>query len=130
MCVGIICAHHTVLTDLILKEVGDEEGASQSSDSVPLWPLVSKVRILCKSDVLKTGLIIADLPGTADANSARSAIAKEYMKKAHIVLVVAPVSRAVAESAATGTYFQFAKIIVIKRSFWQNFSGRRWAHKH
>lgn len=104
-CVDSICPRHTVLTNFISKEVGDTEGVSQSSDSgdVPLWPLVIKVRIFFKSDILQAGLIIADLPGTADANVARSAIAKEYMKRAHIVLIVAPVTRAVAESAAAGT---------------------------
>lgn len=106
---GRVHTHHIVLTNFPSKDSGDVEGASQSSHAgdAPLWPLVSKVRIFCKSAILETGLIIADLPGTADANAARSATAKEYMKKAHVILIVAPITRAVAESAATGTCFQF-----------------------
>jgi hypothetical protein len=46
------------------------------------WPLIKVVRIFVKAEALSTGAILVDLPGTADSNAGRAAIARMYMKNA------------------------------------------------
>lgn len=58
-----------------------------------LWPLIRLVRVKCKSKALSCGAVLVDLPGVADANLARSSIAKEYMKKCDCVWIAAPITR-------------------------------------
>ncbi|KAF7975844.1 hypothetical protein HWV62_8413 [Athelia sp. TMB] len=86
----------TVLTDFYSRESEHDD----NENDVPLWPLVSKVQIFCKSATLSSGVILVDLPGIADSNAARSSIAKHYMKNAHFIFIVAPIQRAVDEKAA------------------------------
>ncbi|KAJ7600674.1 hypothetical protein C8J56DRAFT_910947 [Mycena floridula] len=72
----------------------------QSPKAAAWWPLIRQVNIRYRSPVLSNGVVIVDLPGTGDANLARSNIAQEYMKRCNYVWVVAPVTRAVDEQAA------------------------------
>lgn len=58
-----------------------------------LWPLIRVVRIRVKAQALSSGALLVDLPGVADANLARSSIAKEYMKKCNCVWITAPIAR-------------------------------------
>ena len=68
-----------------------------------MWPLIKQVRVRCKSRALETGAILVDLPGTQDANTARGAIAKDYMKKANCIWILAPITRAVDDKTAKGS---------------------------
>ncbi|KAF8310176.1 hypothetical protein DL93DRAFT_2230442 [Clavulina sp. PMI_390] len=65
-----------------------------------LWPLIKNVKIRCNASALKTGTVLCDLPGTADANAARNSIAKKYMKDCESVWIVAPAIRAVDDKIA------------------------------
>ncbi len=58
-----------------------------------IWPLIKLVKIRCNSDALSSGAILVDLPGVADANAARGQIAKDYMKSADFIWIVAPITR-------------------------------------
>lgn len=69
-----------------------------------LWPLIRQVNVRCPSEALRTGAILVDLPGVADANAARSNIAKDYMKKCDCIWVVAPITRAVDDKTAKGVF--------------------------
>jgi hypothetical protein len=62
-------------------------------DGVALWPLIRLVRVRAKSKALSSGAVLVDLPGVADANLARSSIAKDYMKKCNCIWVAAPITR-------------------------------------
>ncbi|TVY88490.1 Nuclear GTPase SLIP-GC [Lachnellula willkommii] len=44
------------------------------------WPVVKVVRLLVKSDVLKHGIVLVDLPGSMDTNLACGAIAESYQQ--------------------------------------------------
>lgn len=68
-----------------------------------LWPLIRQVAVKCNSTALSTGAIIVDLPGVADANTARSNVCKNYMKKCACIWVLAPITRAVDDRAAKGS---------------------------
>ncbi|KAL5508154.1 hypothetical protein ACEPAH_5772 [Sanghuangporus vaninii] len=65
-----------------------------------LWPLIRQVNVRCNSRALSTGAVLVDLPGVADANAARSSIARDYMKKADCVWILAPITRAVDDKTA------------------------------
>lgn len=73
---------------------------SASGDEPALWPLIRQVNVRCKAAALSTGAILVDLPGVADANAARNNVAKDYMKKANCIWILAPITRAVDDKTA------------------------------
>ncbi|KAH7323547.1 hypothetical protein BKA65DRAFT_70778 [Rhexocercosporidium sp. MPI-PUGE-AT-0058] len=58
-----------------------------------LWPFIKVIRIYLSSQVLKSGAILADLPGFHDSNNARVKAAEGYMYKCDEVFVVADITR-------------------------------------
>ncbi|XP_031759641.1 nuclear GTPase SLIP-GC isoform X2 [Xenopus tropicalis] len=65
------------------------------------WPIVRCVRIFVpEAEVLRTGAVLVDLPGTRDSNAARDRIAKEYLQKCDVVWAVANITRAVDDKTA------------------------------
>lgn len=75
------------------KEKSTKMGPKKEKD-MAFWPLIKVVRIFCRADVLSTGLVVVDLPGVADSNPARAAVAKKYMTDCSAVWVTAPIKRA------------------------------------
>ncbi|KAL9712639.1 hypothetical protein Ac2012v2_003876 [Leucoagaricus gongylophorus] len=73
---------------------------SPSDDEPALWPLIRQVNVRCKAAALSTGAVLVDLPGVADANAARNNVAKDYMKKAGCIWILAPITRAVDDKTA------------------------------
>lgn len=71
-------------------------------DSVDVWPTIAQVSLQCRASVLKDGVTLVDLPGVLDSNTARAAIATEYLKKCDHIFVVAPIKRAVTDRVAEG----------------------------
>lgn len=76
-----------------------EKDSRQRKAVMALWPLIRVVKIFVKADALSTGVVLVDLPGTADSNSARSAVANRYMAECTCVWVVARIERAVDDKA-------------------------------
>ncbi|KAJ5950769.1 uncharacterized protein N7479_009182 [Penicillium vulpinum] len=78
------------------KDTLDLLTASSMGDGKPaLWPFVKLIRVYLSSPILKTGLILADLPGFSDLNFARVRATERYL--AHScdeVFVVADIARA------------------------------------
>jgi hypothetical protein len=64
------------------------------------WPSIKVVRLYVKADALSTGAVLVDLPGIADSNAARAAIAEQYMKQCTDLWIVSPIHRAVDDKAA------------------------------
>jgi uncharacterized protein YlxW (UPF0749 family) len=64
------------------------------------WPLIKVVRLYVKADALSTGAVLVDLPGVADSNAARAAVAEGYMKQCTGLWIVSPINRAVNDKAA------------------------------
>ncbi|KAI7787974.1 tat pathway signal sequence [Diaporthe eres] len=75
------------------KEKSTKMGPKKERD-MAFWPLIKVVRIFCRADALSTGLVIVDLPGVADSNPARAAVARKYMTESTGVWVTAPIKRA------------------------------------
>ncbi|KAG6361351.1 hypothetical protein INS49_009576 [Diaporthe citri] len=67
-----------------------------------LWPLIEKVTIYTKSDILKYGLRLRDLPGLGDAVERRSKVAEENSTDLDITAVITPAIRATEERTAVG----------------------------
>jgi hypothetical protein len=60
----------------IIATYVDNTAKGAKSGAYYLWPLVSRVKIYCKSPVLKYGLVLVDLPGVGDTNKARCSLAR------------------------------------------------------
>ncbi|QSZ37378.1 hypothetical protein DSL72_009476 [Monilinia vaccinii-corymbosi] len=74
-----------------------EEG---STSAFAQWPLVKLVRLQIKAEVLQTGIVLVDLPGSMDTNAARGAVAATYTKNLTVSCVVSPISRAASDKPA------------------------------
>ncbi|KAH8732134.1 hypothetical protein GQ44DRAFT_767167 [Phaeosphaeriaceae sp. PMI808] len=79
--------------------------SSESDSPVPIggvrtrWPFIKKLQVHLRAYILSKGLIIADLPGLRDLNSARKAITERYVRECHQILVVAKIDRAVTDES-------------------------------
>ncbi|KZT43419.1 hypothetical protein SISSUDRAFT_693111 [Sistotremastrum suecicum HHB10207 ss-3] len=82
------------------KDKAQREKDKKKDNEPALWPLIRLVQVRCPAAALSTGAILVDLPGVADANAARSAIARDYMKKCDCIWIAAPITRAVDDKTA------------------------------
>jgi len=71
-------------------EVARPEGWAQK---MSLWPLIKMVKLYVKADILKSGIVLVDLPGLSDVVGARAQLAKEYYGKLDVTIVVTPIVR-------------------------------------
>ncbi|KAJ3937366.1 MAG: hypothetical protein NXY57DRAFT_981850 [Lentinula lateritia] len=78
----------------LMDKVREAAGVSKKKDSIgpAFWPLIRQVNVRCPAECLSSGCILVDLPGVADANAARNSIAKDYMKRAQCIWILAPVT--------------------------------------
>ncbi|KAI1124195.1 hypothetical protein F5Y10DRAFT_249982 [Nemania abortiva] len=53
--------------------------ASDTSSERPLWPWIKKIKVYSNAHILSKGLILVDLPGLHDSNSARRNITERYL---------------------------------------------------
>ncbi|KAI9879730.1 MAG: hypothetical protein M1830_007515 [Pleopsidium flavum] len=68
-----------------------------------LWPFTKIVRVYLSAQVLKTGVILADLPGYRDINLARVKAAQRYLFSCDEVFVVANINRVVSDESVHST---------------------------
>ncbi|KAF7352854.1 Nuclear GTPase SLIP-GC [Mycena venus] len=77
------------------KDKGKKKDKNKDANTPALWPLIRQVNVRCSSAALSTDTSNLFTIGTGDANAARNSIAKNYMKKANSIWVLAPIMRAV-----------------------------------
>ncbi|KAF2278876.1 uncharacterized protein EI97DRAFT_372095 [Westerdykella ornata] len=83
-----------------LKQLTSESAASSPNEaSRTCWPFIRKLRVYLKAAILSKGLIIADLPGLRDLNSARRAITERYVRQCDQIFVVAEFKRAITDQS-------------------------------
>jgi hypothetical protein len=83
-----------------LRTLSSEPDSSLPSGTVQAsWPFILKVRVYLRAYILSKGLIIADLPGLRDLNSARQAVTERYVRQCHQILVVARIDRAITDES-------------------------------
>lgn len=80
----------------------DSTPAICDGQELMLWPLIEHVTIFVKSEILKYGLELVDLPGLGDAIESRSMVAEEFSQHLDITAIVARASRVADEQAVTG----------------------------
>ncbi|XP_042319361.1 nuclear GTPase SLIP-GC [Sceloporus undulatus] len=91
----------TVFRSSIEKFIDSRTDNLREMKGGEFWPIVKCVKIrVANSEVLKTGAVLVDLPGTRDSNAARDEAAKEYLKDCNAVWVVASITRAVDDKTA------------------------------
>lgn len=64
------------------------------------WPLINEVKVFVRSNVLKNGIVLVDLPGLADNVESRAVVAQNYFSKLSVTAIVAPIIRARNEQTA------------------------------
>ncbi|KAG8902264.1 hypothetical protein FRC00_014089, partial [Tulasnella sp. 408] len=84
------------------KAHDDKNKKNDKAEGPALWPLIRIVKVRCPAKALESGAVLVDLPGTADANAARSSIAQGYMQRCQCVWILAPITRAVDDKTAKG----------------------------
>lgn len=83
-----------------LRELTSESNdVSTNGPPRTCWPFIQKLRVYLKAYMLSKGLIISDLPGLRDLNSARRAITERYVRQCHQILVVAKIDRAITDQS-------------------------------
>jgi hypothetical protein len=108
------------------KLTSDPAGDAQS-----YWPFIKKVRVYLKAHILSKGLILADLPGLRDLNSARKAITERYIRNCHQIFVVVRIDRVITNESVKevfdlATHVELSKVdIVCTRSEEAN-SSEAW----
>jgi hypothetical protein len=97
----IACGHAEEFSDMI-KPYMDSVPAIHGGSAVEFaaWPLIVKVQVFVRSDALKNGIVLVDLPGLADNVASRALVAQKYFSKLSVTAVVAPVIRALNEQTA------------------------------
>lgn len=83
-----------------LRQLTSESDDSfRTGGSRSCWPFIQKLRVYLKAYILSKGLVLADLPGLRDLNSARKAITERYVRQCHQILVVAKIDRAITDES-------------------------------
>ncbi|KAH8202846.1 hypothetical protein TruAng_003009 [Truncatella angustata] len=70
------------------------------------WPFTKIIRIYVSAKVLKTGLVLADLPGLQDTNLARVRATQEYLLKCNSILLVTNISRAITDQSLKSSLYK------------------------
>ncbi|KAK4220034.1 hypothetical protein QBC37DRAFT_382288 [Rhypophila decipiens] len=71
--------------------------STPTPEAVTVWPLVQEVNLYVKSEILKHGVRLVDLPGASDSVAARSKVAEKYSANLDLTLIVLPAPRAIDE---------------------------------
>ncbi|QPC69512.1 hypothetical protein HYE68_000264 [Fusarium pseudograminearum] len=69
----------------------------EGGDQFRPWPLVERVRIYVKANILNPGITLVDLPGCGDAVQSRSEVAQKVSHTLDVRMVVSPIIRATDE---------------------------------
>ncbi|RFU23756.1 hypothetical protein B7463_g12581, partial [Scytalidium lignicola] len=87
-----------------------------------LWPFTKVIRVYLSSQVLKTGIVLADLPGLQDTNLAQVRTTQDYLLRCDHIFIVAKISRAITDqSLKSSLYYVLSKHIPLE---WEASAGR------
>ncbi|KAF2789491.1 hypothetical protein K505DRAFT_365563 [Melanomma pulvis-pyrius CBS 109.77] len=102
---------------------------TSETDSVAqtcVWPFIRKIRVYLKAHVLSKGLIIADLPGLRDLNSARQSITERYVRQCHQIFAVAMIGRATTDQGVREV-FELARHAKLSNDIKPNEARADWS---
>ncbi|KAF6826582.1 Nuclear GTPase SLIP-GC 3 [Colletotrichum musicola] len=73
-----------------------------------IWPYIKKIKVFLNSHILSKGLVLVDLPGLRDLNSARRSITERYLIECNEILAVCNIGRATTD-VGVASVFELAK---------------------
>ncbi|KAH6678502.1 hypothetical protein B0J14DRAFT_582898 [Halenospora varia] len=86
------------------------------------WPFTKIIRVYLSAQVLKTGVVLADLPGLQDTNLARVRATQTYLMKCDNIFIVTKISRAITDqSLKSSLYSILARHAPVE---WEELGGR------
>ena len=88
---------YSSIADEFASEVKPYLDSTALPEGITAWPLIEEVRLYVKSDILKHGIMLVDLPGLSDMVESRAAVAERYYQKLSVTAIVTPAIRAVDE---------------------------------
>ncbi|KAJ4302862.1 hypothetical protein N0V90_001753 [Kalmusia sp. IMI 367209] len=93
-----------------LRELISEDKVAETNrvEQTCPWPFLRKLKVYLKAYILSKGLIVADLPGLRDANTARQYITERYILQCHQILAVTSIERAITNQSVQDV-FQLAR---------------------
>ncbi|KAK4460492.1 hypothetical protein QBC42DRAFT_298555 [Cladorrhinum samala] len=89
----------------LLSELCSEVRGSKKAAS---WPYTKKISVYLDAHVLRSGLVLVDLPGLRDLNSARQKITERYLVKCDEIFVLCDSGRATTDAGVMAV-FKLAK---------------------
>uniref|UniRef100_A0A8H7K460 G domain-containing protein n=2 Tax=Clonostachys TaxID=110564 RepID=A0A8H7K460_BIOOC len=69
------------------------------------WPFTKIIRVYIDSQVLKTGMILADLPGLQDTNLARVRATQKYLLQCDNIFIVSKIARAITNQSVKSSLY-------------------------
>ncbi|KAK3903178.1 hypothetical protein C8A05DRAFT_43557 [Staphylotrichum tortipilum] len=79
----------------LLMRLTSDRGAAQGGPAA--WPYIKKIRVFLNAYILSRGLVLVDLPGLRDLNSARRNITERYLLECDEIFAVCPIGRAMTD---------------------------------
>jgi hypothetical protein len=80
--------------------------STELGQSGPFWPLVKKITIYLKSQVLQFGVVLFDVPGVGDTNTARSEQTDKILTNCNAMWIVTDINRAETDDISLGLLSQ------------------------
>ncbi|KAI0015649.1 hypothetical protein F4780DRAFT_62768 [Xylariomycetidae sp. FL0641] len=75
----------------LLEELTSEPAQKRGSSA---WPFIKKIQVFLNAHILSRGLILVDLPGLRDMNSARQNVTERYLRGCDEIFAVCNIGRA------------------------------------
>lgn len=79
-----------------------------------VWPYIRKIKVYLKAHILSKGLVLVDLPGLRDLNSARRNITQQNVVNCHEIFAICSIKRAGTDEGVK-TVFDIAKQARLER---------------
>ncbi|VUC37865.1 unnamed protein product [Clonostachys rosea] len=98
------------LASLIKPYLDSTEASHGLGIDFAAWPLVKEVKLFLRSEILKGGICLVDLPGQGEMEESRAEVARKYQDKLDVTMIVAPVYRAADERVAQELLSKFNSI--------------------
>ncbi|KIX92369.1 uncharacterized protein Z520_11977 [Fonsecaea multimorphosa CBS 102226] len=70
------------------------------------WPFTKIMRIFIDSDILRSGIVLTDLPGRSDTNTARIKAGQMYLTTCDCVFILSNISRAVTDDSLKSSVYE------------------------
>ncbi|KAK1989740.1 hypothetical protein LX36DRAFT_594126 [Colletotrichum falcatum] len=91
-------------SSLLMRLTSETAGAREPA----VWPYIKTIKVFLNSHILSKGLVLVDLPGLRDVNSARRKVTERYLLHCHEILAICNIGRATTD-VGVASVFDLAK---------------------